>query len=292
MSVADDFKEFCNKINIGSSKRESISSRYKRITKQLNKDFRNLDSDTSYSFYAGSYGRGTAINSISDLDVVYQLPYEIYAQYNNYTGNKQSALLQAVKNSIKTTYPITATIADGQIITVSFTDNILFEILPAFINKDGSYTYADSNSGGSWKTTNPKPEISAIKKTDELTNHNLKALCRMMRVWKNQWSVPIGGLLIDALAYQFITNWEHRNESFMYYDFLSRDFFAYLSNQNTSQTYWKAPGSGQFVYGNDFQYKAKRCYNIAIEATKLGLDNKSWSARSKWREIYGTNYPA
>ena len=31
----------------------------------------------------------------------------------------------------------------------------------------------------------------------------------MMRAWKNNWSVPIGGLLIDTLAYQFIENYKY-----------------------------------------------------------------------------------
>jgi len=291
MNIANDFRTLQNNINISSQKRESISFRYKRITKQLNKDFRKLDSEISYSFYAGSYGRGTAINTISDLDVVYQLPYAVYAKYNNYTGNKQSALLQAVRNSIKTTYPKTATIADGQIITVSFADNIIFEILPAFINDDNSYTFADANKGGNWKKTNPKPEISAIRHANEVTNGNLIALCKMMRAWKKHWNVPIGGLLLDTLACQFIINWEYRNKSFMYYDFLSQDFFAYLANQNKTQYYWKAPGSSQYVYGEGFQFKAKRCYNLAVEATEFGIDDKIRSARSKWREIYGKYYP-
>jgi hypothetical protein len=30
----------------------------------------------------------------------------------------------------------------------------------------------------------------------------------MARAWKKKWEVPIGGLLIDILAYQFIENGE------------------------------------------------------------------------------------
>ena len=38
---------------------------------------------------------------------------------------------------------------------VPFSDGITFEVLPAFLNRDGSYTFANSNDGGSWKITDP-----------------------------------------------------------------------------------------------------------------------------------------
>ncbi|HRA74193.1 MAG TPA: hypothetical protein PLB11_15380, partial [Flavobacterium sp.] len=72
----------------------------------------------------------------------------------------------------------------------------------------------------------------------------------------------------------------------------ARDFFEYLKNQNEKQTYWFALGSNQIIYrkGN-FEYKAKLAYNIAIEAIQLQRDNKEWSAKQKWREIYGYEFP-
>ena len=60
----------------------------------------------------------------------------------------------------------------------------------------------------------------------------------MMRVWKDYNSVPISGALIDTLAYQFLENWEYREKSFLYHDFMARDFLAYMMDQNRDQTYW------------------------------------------------------
>ena len=112
--------------------------------------------------------------------MIFQLPYSVYEQYDRYIGNGQSALLQAVKTSIEKTYSRTSIRADGQVILVPFTDGIIFEVVPAFINKDGSYTFPDSNNGGSWKNTNPKPEIEAIRTRNNACNGNLISLCRMM----------------------------------------------------------------------------------------------------------------
>jgi len=263
MGLSDWFSSFCANIQVQNA--GSISYRYKRITRQLNTDFWNTTSETSHSLYVGSYGRNTAIKGFSDLDMVFELPSSLYYQYDSYTGNGQSALLQAVRSSMRKTYPTSGIGADGQVIVVRFDDGITFEVNPVFTNKGGSYTFPDTNNGGSWKTTNPKPEIQAIRNRNNACNKNLVLLCRMMRAWRREWSVPIGGLLIDTLTYQFIENYGYRDKSYLYYDFICRDFFKWMADQDAEQEYWRAPGSGQYVKGKGlFQYKAKRCYNIAL----------------------------
>jgi hypothetical protein len=291
MGVADWFSSFCSNIQIKDSS-STISARYKLITQRLNTDFWDTTSDTAHSLYVGSYGRNTAINGLSDLDMLFQLPFATYTQYNNYVGNGQSALLQAVKSSIEKTYSKTSIKADGQVILVPFTDGITFEVVPAFLNIDDSYTFPDATGGGSWRTTNPRPEIEAIRSRNVDCNYNLVPLCRMMRSWKHDWTVPIGGLLVDTLAYQFIEQYEYRDKSYLYYDFICRDFFKWMSEQSEEQEYWKAPGSGQYVWGKGlFQYKAKRCYNLSMDAIAHASANQEWSAKQKWREIFGTAFP-
>jgi len=292
MGLAEWFGDLCSELQIQDD--GTISARYKAITRRLNTDAWSTSSDTSHSLYVGSYGRNTAIHGISDLDIIFQLPFALYEKYNGYSSNGQSALLQAVKASIEKTYSTTAIRADGQVIVVPFNDGISFEVVPAFINKDDSFTFPDANGGGCWRTTNPKPEIQAIRERNVACNGNLVPLCRMMRAWKRKWDVPIGGLLIDTLAYQFIISWEYRDKSKLYYDFMCRDFFKWMAEQDVDQEYWKSPASGQHVYGKGlFQYKAKRCYNISLDAIQYETANPKheWSAKQKWREIFGTDFP-
>lgn len=250
-----------------------------------------METDTG-GRYVGSFGRNTANGWISDIDMLFEMPLSTYNTYNAYITNGQSALLQAVKNSIATTYPNTDLKGDGQIVLVKFADGMKMEVLPAFKNSDDSYTFADSNGGGSWKTTNPIPEIKAIATGDILTTNNLRHLCRMTRAWKYYCNVPIKGLLIDTLAYRFLTNWSYRDKSFLYYDWMSRDFFEFLKNQTENQTIWYAIGSNQAINNPDnFRYKATVAFNKAKEAIQLQTDDKEWSAKQKWREIYGTRFP-
>ena len=292
MGLADWFSTFCGNIQVQDG--GTISSRYKAITRRLNTDFWPTTSDTSHSFYVGSYGRNTAIEGFSDLDMIFELPSALYHQYDCYSGNGQSALLQAVRSSMQKLYSTSDVGADGQVIAVNFQDEITFEVVPVFVNTAGSYTFPNANNGGSWQTTNPKPEIQAIRDRNATCNNNLVPLCRMMRAWKNKWGVPIGGLLVDTLAYQFIIGWKYKDKAYTYYDYMCRDFFKWMADQDSNQDYWKAPGSGQYVYRKGlFQYKATRCYNISLEAIKheTATPKEEWSAKQKWREIFGTSFP-
>ena len=293
MGLADWFETFCTNLQVQNV--NTISMRYKNITKRLNTDFWESTSETSHSLYVGSYGRNTAIDGFSDLDMIFELPASIYWQYDGYSGNGQSALLQKVKNSILTTYPNTNIGADGQVIDVSFDDRMKFEVVPAFVNTKNTYTYPDANDGGKWLTTNPKPEIKAIRDRNNDCNGNLIRLCRMMRAWKSEWSVPMGGLLIDTLAYQFIDGWEYKDKSYLYYDYMCRDFFSFMANQSKDKKYWLAPGSAQFVYRKGpFEAKAAKCYNISLEAIKheQAVPKQNVSAKQKWRKIFGTSFPS
>lgn len=292
MGLADWFSTFCRNIQVQNA--GSISVRYKSLTRRLNADFWSTDSDLAHSLYVGSYGRNTAIAGFSDLDMIFELPADLYWAYDKYASNGQSAILQAVRTSIQKTYSTTSIRADGQVIVVPFDDGITFEVVPVFENKGGTYTFPDANGGGSWKTTNPRPEIQAIRDRNAACNNNLVPLCRMTRCWKRVWSVPIGGLLIDTFAYQFIGSWAHRDKSYLYYDFMCRDFFKWMADQDREQEYWRAPGSGQYVYGKGlFQYKAGQCYRIALEAIQkeTATPKQEWAAKRQWREIFGTAFP-
>ncbi|MBI1687627.1 nucleotidyltransferase [Methylorubrum rhodesianum] len=293
MSVADNFRAFRANYLIPSATVGTISYRYRRITRQLNKDFWNTDSETAHSLYVGSYGRDTAANGVSDLDVAFTLPNAMYHKYNSYQTNGQSALLQEVKQSVGRTYSTSYVGADGQIIAVNFDDGIRFEFLPVFVNTSNTFTFADSNSGGSWRICDPRGEMAAFAARDKANaNGNLKAVCRMARIWRDRHSVPMSGMLIDTLAYQFIAGWPYSDKSYLYHDFLIRDFLLYLSQIDTSQTYWRAPGSSSYVFkkGN-FQRQAGASYGDALSAISHESNDRPATARNKWREIFGPTYP-
>jgi hypothetical protein len=290
MGIGETFRTFCDNLKITNV--GDISYRYRRITRQLNKEFYGYENETYHSIYTGSYGRDTAIAGFSDLDMIFWLPPDAFSRFDNYQGNGQSALLQEVRASIRRTYPSTEASGDGQVVVVNFNDGMKFELAPGFELSGGRFRCPNSNDGGTWYDTDPRAEQAAINQKNALWNWNLKRLARMARAWKGTWNVPIGGLLIDAFAYNFLADWQNKDKSFVFYDWMSRDFFEYLMNRNSSQSYWLAPGSNQYVWRKgDFEYKAKRCYNISLEAIEAYGKGYEYTRNQKWKEIYGNKFP-
>ncbi|MDS7928262.1 hypothetical protein RMB13_01970 [Acinetobacter sp. V102_4] len=73
MSVSQMFQDFLSNLKIDNE--DQITSRYQEITKALNQEFRSTESKTDNCLQVGSYGRWTAIEGISDLDMLYIMPF-------------------------------------------------------------------------------------------------------------------------------------------------------------------------------------------------------------------------
>jgi predicted nucleotidyltransferase len=240
---------------IGKEIRDTISKRYKRVTKAINQKFWNSDSETANSFYVGSYGRGTAINT-SDIDILVELPKDEYDRYDEYEGNGQSRLLQSVKQAILLVYPTSDIRADGQIIKINFSDGILFEILPAFKNTDDfgniTYNYPDTNMGGNWYSTNPKAEIEELNKKDTNSNKLCKDTCKHIRRVKedNFSSYKLSGIVIDTFVYHAMGNWKWTNSGEGGHATPGSYEKSLLDYFNINK-YFKAAGSGESVNFKD-----------------------------------------
>lgn len=285
MSIADAFTQFLDNLAIDNA--STISSRYEEITSSLNKKFRDTESKISNSLQVGSYGRWTAIKGISDLDMLYIVPTGQWDSYNKDGG--QSKLLSDTAAAIRARYPTTDIRVDRLVVAAVYS-KFRVEAQPVFEQVDGSFKYPDTYYGGSWKITKPRDEIKALKEFDHQKNKNLRRLCKMVRAWKNKHGVGMGGLLIDTLAHNFLkSTTEYDDKSYLYYDFMSRDFFAYLKDLPKQDSY-AALGSGQRVkVKKSFQRRAKKAYALCLKAIEAeGKDNQN----DKWRAIYGRSFPA
>lgn len=284
MSIADTFKQFLSNLAVDNA--QAISDRYGEITCALNKKFRDTESKTTNTLQVGSYGRHTAIKGISDLDMLYIMPK---GDWDNYKDGGQSKLLSDTAAAIRARYPKTTVKVDRLVVQAIYS-NFRVEAQPVFEQDDGSFKYPDTYNGGSWKITKPREEIQAMSEFDTQKNKNLRRLCKMARAWKNKHGVGIGGLLIDTLAHNFLKSTsDYDDKSYLYYDYMSRDFFAYLK-ELPKQDYFAALGSGQRVkVKKNFQRKAKKAHELCLKAIDAeGKENQN----DKWRAVYGRLFPA
>ena len=272
--------------NLKVDNRPVIASRRDEITKSLNKEFRSLDSSTSNQLMVGSYGRGTAIRGISDLDMLYTMPASVRGDIKGEEGPRKA--LSRTREALLSRYPNTAIRVDQCVVAVQFRD-FRFEVQPVFENADESFSYPDTHAEA-WKVTKPREEIEAIRTYDGLTRGNLRNLCKIARAWKNEHGIPMGGLLIDTLAYNFMQSTAAYDDvTTVTYDCMVRDFFKFLSEQEDHKHY-AAPGSGQHVkVKKQFQRKAKKAHELCLEAIE---SEEEPTMSKKWRAVFGKSIPA
>jgi hypothetical protein len=283
MTTSEMFKELLSNVAIDNA--ANIGVKYGEITSSLNKKFRATESKTDNTLQVGSYGRWTGIKGISDLDMLYIMPS---SQWDTYKKD-QSKLLTATKDAIKARYPNTKVKVDRLVVQVIYT-NFMVEVQPVFRRQDGGFYYPDTYNGGSWKVTKPQEEIDEVKNFVDNKSNNFRHLCKMARAWKNKHGVGMGGLLIDTLAYNFLNSTtDYDNKSHVYYHWMCRDFFKYLSDE-PNKDYYAALGSRQQVkVRSKFQRKAKKAYDLSLKAIDAG---EADSANKKWKSIFGRPFPA
>jgi len=284
MNTSQAFKNFLDNIRVDNS--DVISNRYKEITKKLNKTFRNTESETSNCLHVGSYGRYTGIKNISDLDMLYIVPSSQWGEYKN----DPYKLLKKVKDALTERYPNTDIKVDRLVVDILF-KNFTFEVQPVFeYLEDGEiyYKYPDTKSG-TFKITKPRQEQDEMTSFRQTYGDTHRHLCKMMRAWKNTMGVVMGGLLIDTLTHNFLSNNSDYNFiGLSKYDELCRDFFSYLKNEPL-KSHYQALGSGQDVkVKHPFQKKAEKAYKKLVDAINESDNEKKHHIL---RDVFGKWFP-
>lgn len=288
MLLSKNFEKFCNDIKLDTL--DDMKRTAGEIAKKLNNHYYDLSCDTySHMYIVGSVGRKTAIAGNSDLDLLFDLPNEVYKQYNDYGSNGQSALLQDVKKVLFKRYPNTSISGDGQVVVIAF-NKYTVELVPGFKQSDSTFKYPDTHNGGSWKYTNPLIEQLECCNCNINSNEIYYDFCHIIRAWKNTIGFKMGGLLIDTLIYNFFQNNDNfsGSDSNDYLQILT-DLFKYLKDQNPNQNYWYAVGSKQQVNNSDngvFVTKAQKAYTKLSKAIKA-----TPCINNALRELLGNNFP-
>lgn len=283
--IGENFATYCDTISVDNL--DEINTTIDEIAKKLNSEYYGLEDDkTSNMYIVGSLGRGTAIKGSSDVDLIFDLPKEVFDKFDAYDSNGQSALLQEVKGVLVERYPKTKMRGDGQVVVIEFAKYTI-ELVPGFKQEDNTFTYPDTHDGGKWKKTDPISEQEECSKANEKSNGIYYDFCHLIRAWKNQWGFKFGGLLIDTLVYNhFKTNNYYNTATTEDYIEILKSLFDYLQSQDKEQKYWFAVGSNQHVYNSEngkFISKAKTAYKKLSEATEE-------EALDKLVELFGKDF--
>ncbi|MCF2872960.1 hypothetical protein L0664_17985 [Octadecabacter sp. G9-8] len=288
MTVQSRFKTFISNIALTSIQKTAGAERRDKVVQALNEHYWGSSSKTAHSKYVGSWGKFTRVRPPRDVDVLFTLPISVYNRFELRTGNKQSQLLQEVKTVLTNTFTTTAIKGSGPVVEVPFTSYNV-EVVPAFELDTGRYWVCMTADGGSYAVADYEAEAEVIRDSNALTKDNTRNLIRMIKRWQAHCNVPIKSFWIELIAVEFLRNWEHRDKSMVYYDWMVRDFFAHLVSKEYGTLF--APGTYEAMYlGGLWTSKAKTAYNNAVSACEDEKDYP-YSAGGSWQKIFGADIP-
>jgi hypothetical protein len=283
------FGKLLSNITITDLQREDGEKKQAGIRSCLNRYYWGNSSETANSILIGSWGKETRVRPPRDIDILFLLPAEVYWRFDKRIGNRQSQLLQEVKNVLIQTYSQTTMRGDGQVIVVPF-QTIKIEIAPAFRCQDGSIIVCDTNDQGRYKTSTAEAEFRDLASSDLLSNGNTRALVRMLKHWQYEKNVPLKSFHLERLAVDFMRSWPYHLQDLFYYDWMVRDFFEYLLKK--ANHYLFMPGTGELILlGNNWKSRTETAYWHAVNACIHERDNYEALAGQEWKEIFGSAVP-
>ncbi len=289
MTVAQRFNSFLSNIQLTEAQVDDGTTKHTGVRTCLNNHYWNSASGTANSSLVGSWGKKTRVRPTRDIDVLFELPASVYERFNNKSGNKQSQLLQEVKGVLDGCYTATTMRGDGQVVIIPFATQAV-EVAPAFSLTNGQYYICDTNNGGSWKTIDPVAELNSLSDSDKLCNSNTRALIRMMKKWQENCSVEMKSFWFERLAVEFLQNWEFRDKSATYYDWMTREFLKHLVGK--ANGYLFLPNTYECIsLGDKWKSKAETARDRAIKACDYESQNKDVDAGTEWRKIFGVDMP-
>ncbi len=289
IAVRQRFAQFHDNISLTLLQRIDGFKKHAGVVNCLNRYYYDLASETENSFYIGSWGKDTAIRPPRDVDLYFLLPPSVYYRFERHLWNKQSALLQEVKSVLIKTYPDTQMSGDGQIVLVRF-GSYSVEVVPAFSLQNGGYWICNTNNGGTYKRTNPWEEFAYIEAVDKANNRNLRPLIRMLKAWQMNCSVPLKSFQLELLAADFLQQSPWRQNDFFYFDWICRDFFAYLYFR--ANTFVTVPDTLERIFlGEEWQSRCESAYRRAFRACENEKINCVEAAGEEWQKIFGLLIP-
>lgn len=286
--VTPHFTTFLSNLDLTQNQRDDAVTKINHVAKSLHAEYYQSTYNPGNVIIVGSYGKGTAIRPPSDIDMLYLLPVSEYHRINQILGNGQSQLLQEVKRALAHTFSRTDLSADGQVVKVPFS-SFAVEVVPAFLCNGGTYLTCHTAEGGSWRASNPQEEYRAIDDLNFVFGNKATHLTKMLKAWKRTCNVPLKSIALEIVTCSFVRQWPYNQQSIFWYDWMVRDFFAFLW-QCRNRTV-KIPGIQETIrLGDQWVSRCETAYSRAVKACEYEFQDLGVLAEYEWKKIFGDQY--
>lgn len=269
------FIEMLRRLKLTQRQREDARTKYTSVAKLLHGAFYDTEYNGSTKLLIGSYGKKTNIRPPGDVDLLFKIPAETLAQYQDYDGNGPAALLQKIRNILGDTFTTTEKIsAWGKVVLVKFSDGThSVELLPGY-EADGVFIIPNSENGGSWDSFDARADLAVVADSNARTDGVTRPLIRIIKRWrKRNATMTIKAYEIEQFCARFLDENDYENKP---WSELVASFFDWLANATEQDTSFIATVRSR-----------------ATKALEYEQQDKLAHACNEWRKVFGNRtFPA
>jgi hypothetical protein len=323
ITVDSAFKEFNRDyVNLDADRTKKARNSRDWLIGQLNNlpskiyDFPSLYTEKDCKF--GSFARNTKIRPLDDIDLILAFKasgatYTEYVYGKEYTINvpEDSTYLRklcddGILNSRKLVNKLVSGLSNiehykqaaihrrQEAATLSLTSyEWNFDIVPAFFTTDGFYLIPDGN--GNWKATDPLIDQSNVSTINQKHNGKILQIIRTLKYWQKRASMPtLSSYLFEVIVLNYFNAQEEVSD---WIDINLINFWTHFENaiyQSVEDPKGFQGNLNQLSFEEMYaiSQKTKSTKDKALEAYNAEIDDKDHKkAISKWREIFGSDFP-
>lgn len=283
--MKSQFIEFLDNIKLTDNQISDAKTKYDGVCEKLHSSYYDTKYNGDTKLLFGSYRNRTNVRPIiptQDVDVLFILPPDDFAQFKKRSDNGPSALLARIREILKEKYTTTEVIrAWGKVVVVEFADGTHnIEVLPGNELSNGKFEIPNTENGGRWELFDPREQIQKIKTSNTNTEGLTIDLCRMMKTWKRQiTTLGMSSFQLENHVLSFLTGFRDIKQEKPQ---IVLSFFEYLRNvvPGTEQTHCetaitRAKKALEFIQHEDFAHASEEYRKIFGPEFPLVIESNS-----------------
>lgn len=291
MLAADRFSRLLGALELLPEERAAGMAAHDKARRALDREFYGFSLFASHTILIGSWAKGTAIRPPRDLDLLFVLPPRLDESSGARAPQADSPLghLHDVKEVLATVARETHLRRDGRAVIADF-DGVSMEVSAGFARRNGCYEICDAGQGGRYHACCPAAELAALDASDRDSAGAARDLIRLLKCWQVSRAVPLSSFAIELSATMFLDQWTHRSAGLSFYDWMVRDFLAFLLTRGGTSV--PVPGlDAPMPLGSEWVRPAGLAHRHAAAACDYEAAGRSRDAWWEWEKIFGERVP-
>ena len=287
--VTNRFQRLLGNLQLQPDQIKDGETKHKGVVDCLNRAYWGSASESAHRLLVGSWGKVTRVRPPRDIDVLFILPDDVFYRFRQRVANRQSQLLQEVKEVLIDAYPTTRMRGDGQVVVVAF-NTYQIEVVPAFVRQGGGYLICDTNDEGRYKWVDPVAEAAQFDERDNAYNGNVRKLVQIFKQWQRHCNVPIKSFHLEAMVKTVLPTKSYGGYSEFWFDWLVRDVFESMTQWGNGT--FKMPVTEEVIQlGDAWVSNANTACARALKACDYERGNDNQAAGDEWQKIFGMMIP-